>query len=424
MRVLLVMRNTYAWNGDHIEALRQLGVEIVLATSVAGADRDPRFRAVVPIPPELSLPDTVALLVHAARQYDVATVITFYEADVVLTSLINVELGSKWARPEADMIARDKRRQRELLAKHGIPAPRSVPVRTVADGRETADRLGFPVIVKPTFLSASIGVTLAADRAALERALTEAERLAGQWESYFLARQEPAAGDGVALLEEFLPGKEVSLDGVVLFGRFELAGVTDKLLMPGPYFEEDFYTLPCRAPQEEPELAALSQAIVEALDVSHCLFNAEFRQDAQGRYRVVEFATRFSGGQNYRNVRDVYGLDPVRLFTKAVLTGDVSATWAGEQPRTAPRMATCIKYIYREGLVLRNQPGEVWRSPYFRSYYPLAAPGSRIRRAPAGWNEFAGALSVGAPFRGPSDVTGVERIASDLDRRLDVLVVP
>jgi biotin carboxylase len=423
MRVLLIMRNTYGWNGDHIEALRQLGIDIHLATGVPGSEQDPRFASVVPIPAELDLEQATTLLVDTARRLDVDTVMTFYEADMVLTALVNAELGAGWARPKADIIARDKRRQREFLTMHGLPSAHSVPVRSVTDGLAAADDIGYPVIVKPTFLSASIGVTLAADRAALDAALTDTERLADSWQSYFLARQGPAPDEYLALLEEFLPGKEVTVDGVVLFGRFYLAGVTDKMQMPGPHFEEDYYTLPNRTPEEESELIALCQAIADGLEVSHALFNAEFRRDAAGTYRVIEFATRLSGGQNYRNLRDVYGLDVVRLFTKAILTDDEARTWAGELTRTEPRMATCIKYIYRSGLLLRNNPGDAWHSPYFRSYYPAARPGARLRRAPEGWYEFAGSLSVGATYREPGDIERVKQIATDLDWRLDVLVV-
>ena len=60
--------------------------------------------------------------------------------------------------------------------------------------------------------------------------------------------------------------------------------------------------------------------------MDHCLFNAEFRADAAGQYRVIEFSTRLSGGHNYRNLRDVYGINVVRLFVKAVLAGTDPAT--------------------------------------------------------------------------------------------------
>jgi len=425
-KLLLIMRNTYGWNGEHIDTLRRLGIQIHLATGVPGADQDGRFASVVPIPPELDLESASTYLVDVARDRGIETVITFYEADLVLTATVNAKLGSAWANPEADITSRDKRLQREFLAEHGIPSAGFAPVPAV-DAVEAGVRamggFAYPVIVKPTYMSASIGVSLVSDEAELRVALSRIVALCDHWESYFLAANDRP----IALIEEFLPGKEISLDGVVLFGKFHLAGVTDKMQMGGPYFDEDYYTLPFRTPEEEPELSALTQAIADGLGVRHCMMNVEFRRDAQGRYKVVEFTTRLAGGQNYLCLREVYGLDPVRLYVKAVLAGTDPAreadVWAGELPRLEPRSSTCIKYAYRYGTVLRNNAGEVALSPYYRSYLPAAKPGATLRRPPEGWYEFAGSLAISGPYRELADIDRLERVADELDARLDIVVI-
>jgi biotin carboxylase len=424
---MLIMRNTYGWNGDHIEALHRLGVEIHMATQVPGSELDSRFSTVTRIEPEMDLDTVVTHLVDAARSLGLGMAITFYEADLILTALVNNKLGDhSWVNLEADTISRDKRLQREFLARHGIPGARFAPVAAEDEvGSEllAAAGFGYPVIVKPTYMSASIGVGLAVDETELRAMLAGIAGLAGRWEPYFLA--DPRRP--LALIEEFLPGKEVTVDGVVLFGRFHLAGVTNKMQMPGPYFEEDYYTLPFRTPAEEPELIELVQAIVDGLGVHHCLFNAEFRQDSAGRYHVIEFSTRLSGGQNYRCLREVYSMDPVRLYLKAVLAGTDPAleegVLAGEPPRQPQRVATCIKYAYRTGILMRNNAGEAMHSPYYRSYLTAAKPGAILRKPPEGWYEFAGSLAVAAPYREPADLDRIERIADDLDSRLDIVVV-
>jgi hypothetical protein len=65
----------------------------------------------------------------------------------------------------------------------------------------------------------------------------------------------------------------------------------------------------------------------------------------------------------------------------------------------------------------------VAHSPYFRSYLTSAKPGARLRRAPEGWYEFAGSLAVAGPYREPADIDRIERIAEDLDAKLDIVVV-
>ena len=425
-KLLLIMRNTYGWNGDHIETLRQMGIEIHLATMVADAQNDPRFASVIPLSPDFGLEESAEYLLGEMARLGLGTAVTFYEADIVLTALVNARLGHDWANPEAEMISRDKRLQREFLAKHAIPSARFSPVDSadpIASGIACAAGFDYPVIVKPTYMSASIGVSLVHDEPGLRAALAEVASLARNWQSYFLAdRSLP-----IALIEEYLPGTEVTLDGVVLYGKFHLAGVTNKMQMPGPHFEEDLYSLPFRNPGEEPELAGYAQAIIDGLGMDHCLFNAEFRADAAGQYRVIEFSTRLSGGHNYRNLRDVYGINVVRLFVKAVLAGTDPATeeqvWADELRRLPPRMATCIKYAYRSGVLIRNNVGDAASSCNFRDYRPLARPGALLRRAPEGWNEFCGSLAVAAPYREPADIDRVERLAEELDARLDIVVV-
>ncbi len=367
----------------------------------------------------------VAVATAAARELGIDTAITFYDTDIVLAARINEQLGKDWTAPHADAITRDKRKQRDFLAEHGLPAPKFAPVVDAAAGLLAAEQFSYPFIVKPSTLAASMGVSLVRDRAELERALLDIEKLVAEWGGYFRAE----GSREIALLEEFLPGKEVTLDGVVLFGRFHLVGVTNKMQMPGPYFEEDFYTLPFRTPEEEPGLVEIVEGIVAGLGVKHCLFNAEFRQDTDGRYRIVEFATRMSGGQNYRNLREVHGIDPVRLYAKALLDDDGTAeaeqrVWAGEVRRTEPQSATCIKFAYRTGQLVRNNPGDVFHSPYFRSYVQGSKLGAKLRRAPEGWYEIAGSLAVAGPYRGPESIDRIEEIAAELDQRLDVVVVP
>ncbi|WP_424212640.1 ATP-grasp domain-containing protein [Streptomyces sp. BI20] len=424
MKILLIMRNTYAWHREHIETLERMGLELHLATQLAGAESDGRFASVVRLAESQDTDAVAKTCAEAANELGIDTAITFYDSDIVLTAKVNQLLGHAWPRPEADAISRDKGLQREFLLAHDLPAPRFAAVVDVEQGLAAAEAFTYPFIVKPKALAASIGVSLVQNREELEAALVEITRLTAEWGRVFQSE-----GPAIALLEEFLPGKEVTLDGVVLDGKFHLVGVTNKMQMPGPYFEEDFYTLPFRTPEEEPGLVAVSEGIVSALGVHHALFNAEFRQDADGTYRIVEFATRMSGGQNYRNLREVHGIDAVRLYAKAVIAGDDPAARAeiltGEVPRaTTPRAATCIKFAYRTGTLVRNNPGDAYHSPYFRSYIPASKLGDTLRRAPEGWYEIAGSLAVAAPYREPADVDRVERIAAELDELLDVVVVP
>lgn len=418
MKILLIMRTTYAWHAVHIETLLNMGLELHLATRVAGAQADGRFAGVVATPADEEADELVLRLADHARRIGAECAMTFYETDIVIASRVNELLGRPWAVPEADEISRDKVRQRQLCAKHGLPIPLSHSVSSVAEGMQVGERAGFPLIVKPSHLAASMGVTLVHDPAGLSEGLRAVETLKQRWQGSFYSGRETT----LALVEEYLPGREVTVDGVVVSGRFHPAGVINKMEMHGPYFEEDYYTLPYRYPDEEPGIFEIVQGIVDALGVQHALFNAELRQDAQGNFRIIEFTTRMSGGQNYLNLRTAHGIDVVRLYAKAII-GPASDAFIGETPRLPGRLATCLKFAYRGGTVLRNTPGDAFASPHFRSYLPVAKPGDHLRRPPHGWYEIAGSLSVAGPYDGPQSIDDIERIARQLDTRLDILTV-
>lgn len=416
MKLLLVLRTNYSFVHAHITTMLQMGFELHIATAVKAAKTDPRFSGYIDIS-TLDDRQTVDLLVRYARQFDVAVAVTFYELDIETASQVNEQLGHPWAPVEADLIARDKRRQRALAAEHGLP---SVEYRVIPMSGELPtdlpDRESY--IVKPTRLGGSIAVQRV-DRAGIEDAVRHIKIMADRMTGVAYTGQETELG----LIEEYLPGREVTVDGVVVNGRFHLGAVTNKMNMDGPYFLEDFYTLPYRHPAEEPELVELVQAIIDALSVRHCLFNVELRQDAQGVFRIVEFSTRMSGGQNYQNIRMVHTIDLVRLYLKALMT-DGQGVFDGEAARHPGRMSACIKFAYRAGTIIRNNAGAAADSPYFRDYIVSGHPGDILREPPEGWYEMAGSLSVAGPYRDAADLLLVERIAQRLDDQLDILCIP
>ena len=74
-------------------------------------------------------------------------------------------------------------------------------------------------------------------------------------------------------------------------------------------------------------------------------------------------------------------------------------------------MTVCAKVVYANGHVVRNSVGEALHSPYFRTYYAMAKPGTDVVAGARGI-EFTGLLSVWMPWRSgqsPGIVHGVAR---------------
>lgn len=372
------------------------------------------------VPPDAGHYELVEKVCAAARECRATAVITFSEYDIVVAGEANQRLGNAWARPEADRISRDKSRQRAFLQSHAIPSVWYCPVSDIDAAVAAGAEHGFPLIVKPTRWASSTRVELVRDAAALASSLLS---IRTNWDTFTgdcgMDAAQPASAGPWALLEEYVPGREVTIDGAVLAGRFILGGIHDKALSHGPFFEEDLYTLPFSTPDREAELVAIAESIVKNLGLGLALFNAELREDRHGEFRVIEFSARPSGGHVYRNIRDVYRTDLVRLFARAVLGDPPQQIIEENGTRCAPRMATCIKRLYANGLVTRNSVGNAIYSPSFRAYYPMAKPGEVIASAPRGF-DCVGSLSVWLPWQPGQAPAAAHEVARAVAAELDV----
>lgn len=410
---LVIARARLPIYAQHIDALRSLDAAVHVLCEDPVAREDPRFASVTLLPASASLDEATEVAIGLARRHAVAAAVSFGEIEGILTARVNRALGRHWAHLDAHELARDKSRQRRFLVERGIPAPDHRPVTTPAQAIAATRALGFPVVVKPTRASASMHVVLANSEPELLAALEAIAGLAATTTNHYY-EHEPGP---LAMIEEFLSGDEVTVDALVVDGRAILAGVHAKEWMPGPYFLEDFYVLPT-APESDEHLVEIVQAIVDGLGLTLALVNVELRQDTAGDWRVIEFATRITGGHAYRNIREVHDFDLVRLFGAACLGDHGDAVSAKRQPA---RMTTCVKRVSREGTVVRNAVGEAVHSAGFLDYTAVASPGAHVRLPPSGYN-LTGLLSVFVAAGEPDPVARVRSLAIELESRLDVVV--
>ncbi|GAA1469645.1 ATP-grasp domain-containing protein [Nocardiopsis exhalans] len=415
--VVLAMRDGLRIRDDHVDTLRRLGLAIHLLTEEQQARDDTRYTAVHLLPAATTDRELEERITAVLASTGAPFALTFQETDIVAVGRANSRYGVHWSRPDADAVARDKTLQRAHLTANGLPAPRYRAVGAHGAGPDALDHVGLPCVVKPTRGASSSHVELVRTPEEATAALDAIERLARSGAHHFY----DVLPDEWALVEEYLPGEEVTCDGVVIDGRFHLGGVHTKVLPDSPWFEEDLYTLPYGDPAVEQEITATAQAMVSALDLEVALFNVELRRDSQGRFRVVEFSTRISGGHVYRNIRDVHEIDLVELFVRAALGEEGIAKRARDRHPGA--CATCIKFVYRNGIVVSNGAGRAEASSAFAAYYPLATPGQEVRSAPEGF-DLCGLLSVRAPYEPRQHPAQVHRVAEELLGELDLVVAP
>jgi biotin carboxylase len=314
--LLLVPARTYR-AADFLLAAAQMGLDLVIGSDGAL----PIGRPVIPVNP--ADPGRSASLI-TARCGPVDAVIAADTPMLELAAAVAARLGLPHNPAEAVRNAADKARQRRRWAAAGIPQPRFeiIPATSPGDAiSRAAEIVGFPCVVKAISLSASQGVLRAGDAAT---AVTAA-RWIGQ---VLVAARRP--DDEPLLIEEYLPGPEISIDGLVTGDGLTVTAVFDKPATPdGPTFEETLLVTPSRLPG--PVLAsaiATAGQAARALGLTCGPVHAELRVDHRGsqpRPAMLELAARSIGGLCSRALRFPGGRTLEELILASALGRPVPA---------------------------------------------------------------------------------------------------
>jgi biotin carboxylase len=318
--LLLVPARTYR-AADFLLAAARMGLDLVIGSDGAlplGG------RPVIPVNP--ADPDRSASLI-TARCGPVAAVIAADTPMLELAAAVAARLGLPHNPVEAVRNAADKARQRQRWAAAGVPQPRFeiVPAATDDAVRRASQAIGFPCVVKAVSLSASQGILRADDPAA---AVTAAGRIRHVLASARRPDAEPL------LVEEYLPGPELSIDALLDDGHLTTTAIFDKPRTPdGPTFEETLLLTPSRLPG--PVLAAAittAARAARALGLTHGPVHAELRvhdHAGQPRPAMLELAARSIGGLCSRALRFPGGQTLEELILASALGRPVGAGGPG-----------------------------------------------------------------------------------------------
>jgi biotin carboxylase len=106
------------------------------------------------------------------------------------------------------------------------------------------------------------------------------------------------------LVESFLEGPEVALEGILDRGTLKVLALFDKPdPLEGPYFEETIYVTPSRLPAAtQTQIVRSAEEAIQAVGLFHGPIHAELRLTADGP-RVLEVAARPIGGLCARTLR-------------------------------------------------------------------------------------------------------------------------
>ena len=205
-----------------------------------------------------------------------------------------------------------KLRQRQTLAAAGLPVPSFFDFRLDDPLAEILSRVRFPCVLKPLVLAASQGVIRADDPAGFDRALNRIRALVESPP----VRAGHREGLDRLLVESYVPGREVAVEGLLVDGNLRVLAIFDKPdPLEGPFFEETIYVTPSRLPlAAQNAIRDCAQDAVRALGLTDGPLHAEFRVEGD-RPWALELQPRPIGGLCARALR----FGPARIGLEELL---------------------------------------------------------------------------------------------------------
>jgi len=302
-RVLLLIPTTSYKARDFLAAAERLQVQVVVGTNRRQALEDAAPGNTL----TLDLNDlTLSLerIVAEHRRGPLCAVLGVDDEATVLAAEAATALGLPHNPAGSVRAARDKYETRKLISAAGLRSPWFFRVAREGGAEEAAARARYPCVLKPVCLSASRGVIRADNR---QQLLAAFERIAS-----ILRRPAVQKKGGDAehvLVEEYLPGKEVALEGLLDRGRLAVLALFDKPdPLEGPTFEETIYLTPSRLPDPlQSAIVKETQQACRALGLREGPVHAELRVH-DGRCWLLEIAARTIGGLCSRVLRFGTGL--------------------------------------------------------------------------------------------------------------------
>ncbi|MDH3371646.1 MAG: ATP-grasp domain-containing protein [Gammaproteobacteria bacterium] len=230
-------------------------------------------------------------ILREAHRRPFAAVLGSDDASTEIAALAATELGLPHNPTAAVHLARRKDLARDRLTQAGVPVPRHWRLDLRRPLAAQTEDIRFPCVLKPVALAASRGVIRADNLDQLTQAAARIQVLLTR------ARLREAEERETILVEEFIPGFEVAVEGLLTQGNLEILTIFDKPdPLDGPYFEETYYITPSRldAPTQKTLRETISAACA-AYGLREGPIHAECRINDKGVW-ILEVAARTIGG--------------------------------------------------------------------------------------------------------------------------------
>jgi biotin carboxylase len=306
-RILLLLPTATYRAADFIEAADRLGVEVVVGSEHRQAlARSMGDRAVVV--PLTNVDAAVDAIVALHDRTPLDAVLAVDDPGLVIAARASAVLGFRHNDSESVAATRDKTVMRDRFASASLRQPDYRIVANDADVVAAARDIGYPCVVKPVSRSASQGVI---------RVNNDEEAAAGATRIRDILKDSQE----VLLVERFVPGVEVAVEGLLSQANLHVLAVFDKPdPLDGPFFEETIYVTPSRlSPAVLREIGDAADRAAGALGLTEGPVHVELRIGDDGVVTTLELAARSIGGLCARSLRFGAGVSLEELIVRHAL---------------------------------------------------------------------------------------------------------
>ena len=327
-RILLLLPTKTYRAEAFLSAASQLGVTVVIGSDQPQtlSELSPRKSFVI----DFSKPEKATkTIVTFAQAHPIDAIVGVDDDTTVLVSMAAQALSLAHNSVESARTTRSKYQMRKALAAAGIPSPRFELVSINTDPAKVAKHSKFPCVLKPLSLSASRGVIRANDPKEFAKAF---RRIVSILDSSDVKTRKDARTQQI-LVEDFIPGVEVALEGILIQGRLKVLAIFDKPdPLDGPFFEETLYVTPSRLPVDvQEDIISCTTRTADALGLREGPVHAELRVNDNGAW-IIEIAARSIGGLCARTLRFGTGISLEELIIRHAIGMEVESLQREQQP--------------------------------------------------------------------------------------------
>jgi predicted ATP-grasp superfamily ATP-dependent carboligase len=224
-------------------------------------------------------------IIAYAKKFPLDAILGLDDSGTIIAAKASGKIGLPHNNPTTSVLTRDKFQMRQAFENFDVPSPRFSLHSFSENLDELSLKVNYPAVLKPLTLSGSRGVmrvnspTDFLTRVARLKPILAAERC------------------NEFIIEDYIPGIEVAVEGLLDDGKFHVLAIFDKPdPLEGPFFEETIYVTPSRLSEKvQQEIITVAEQAAKSLGMTQGSVHAELRYNENGPW-MVEIAGRSIGG--------------------------------------------------------------------------------------------------------------------------------